>query len=105
MEDISPEKRRQYLSVVLEESDRMAKLTNDLLEASQLESRPMVRAPVDMDHLIKQVLSYFAVPARQKGVNISSDIQDITLIRPSCFPVGKCPWTVSGTEGIWRNSS
>ena len=80
MEDISPEKRRQYLSVVLEESDRMARLTNDLLEASQLESRPMVRAPVDMNQLIKQVLSYFAVPARQKGVNISSDIQDITLI-------------------------
>ena len=80
MEDISPEKRQQYLSVVLEESDRMARLTNDLLEASQLESRPMVRAPVDMDQLIKQVLSYFAVPARQKGVNISSDIQDITLI-------------------------
>lgn len=38
-EDIDPQKREEYLDVVLEESDRMAALVGSLLELSRLGGR------------------------------------------------------------------
>ena len=79
-EDIAPEKRAQYLDVVLSESDRMAALVGHLLELSRLESGGAPkREPVELAPLVREVLSPLALPMEQKNLRLQVELEEVSL--------------------------
>ncbi len=58
-EDIDPAKREQYLSIIMDESDRMAALVGELLDLSRMEAgaEELKRETVDLDGLTRRVFS------------------------------------------------
>lgn len=79
-EDIAPEKREQYLDVVLSESDRMAALVGHLLELSRLESGTAPkRESVALAPLVREVLSPLALPMEQKNLRLQAELEEVSL--------------------------
>lgn len=80
-EDIAPQKRQEYLGIVLEESDRMADLVNRLLELSRLESDvPLERADVELSGLIRAVWKPLQLSAEQKEITLSLQLEELHLM-------------------------
>ncbi len=79
-EDIDPEKREQYLDVVLDENDRMAELVNRLLELSRLESGTSLRREwVELSELVREVWSPLALQLEQKKTALSLKLETVWL--------------------------
>ena len=80
MEDIAPEKRGEYLNIVLEESDRMAELVSGLLELARLESdtKPTMDT-LDLAPILREALGGFAPIADQKGIVLSSEFAEMQI--------------------------
>ncbi|WP_297209936.1 sensor histidine kinase [uncultured Flavonifractor sp.] len=77
-EDIDPEKRGEYLDVVLSETDRMAALTAALLDLARLErGEALNREPLELSALVKGVLDRLALPLAQKGIALSLDLSQV----------------------------
>lgn len=77
-EDIAPEKREQYLDVVLAESDRMAALVGHLLELS----RPQAKGepePVDLTALVREVFAPLTLPLEQKKLRLQLELGEVSL--------------------------
>jgi two-component system sensor histidine kinase VicK len=68
-----PELARSKLEVIADETDRMARLIDDLLELSRLDAQGAVRErrPVDLGLLAARVVERFAERARQKEIAVS----------------------------------
>lgn len=77
-EDIAPEKREQYLDVVLSESDRMAALVGHLLELSRPETRQK-NEPVDLAALVREVWAPLALPLEQKNLQLQLELEEVSL--------------------------
>lgn len=61
MEDIAPEKRADYLSIVLEESDRMSDLVGGLLTLARLDGdNAPAMEPTELVPIVTEVLTAFA---------------------------------------------
>ena len=70
---IPPEMQGKYIDVVINETDRLTKLANGLLDMTQLENGIMLdRSEFDMNELIREVLPTFEGRVEEK--NISFDI-------------------------------
>ena len=71
-----PELARSQLQVVVEETDRMARLIDDLLYLSQLDAQGAVRRRrrFDVGGLCATVLERFRERARQKGVTVALEV-------------------------------
>ncbi len=69
---IPPEMHEKYLQVVLNETDRLTKLTNGLLELNSLNNKGMVLSISDFDinSVIRQICETFDVLCRQKKISI-----------------------------------
>lgn len=69
---IPPELHEKYLQVVLNETERLTKLTNGLLELNSLNNRGMVLAISDFDinSVIRQICETFDVLCREKKISI-----------------------------------
>lgn len=79
-EDILPEKREQYLGIVLEECDRMAELVGRLLEFSRLESGAALhREPLEFAGLIREVLEPLELQLEQKQIRLTADLPELPL--------------------------
>ena len=79
-EDIAPEKREQYLDIVLDESDRMAELVGRLLELSRLESGAALnRETVDLSALIREVWAPLALQLGQKKIALALELEEIQI--------------------------
>ena len=79
-EDILPEKREQYLDIVLEECDRMAELVGRLLEFSRLESGAALhREPLEFAGLIREVLEPLELQLEQKQIRLTADLPELPL--------------------------
>lgn len=77
-EDIAPEKREQYLDIVLDESDRMAELVGRLLELSRLESGAALnRGPVDLSALIREVWTPLVLQLEQKEITLDMELEEL----------------------------
>ncbi len=63
-------------TVIEDESKRMMRLVEELLEFSRLESGQitMVKEPVDLKELLQQCYEIFLMHAEEKGVNLKKDI-------------------------------
>lgn len=79
-EDIAPEKRDQYLDVVLSESDRMATLVGSLLELSRAEAKGAAKKePVDLAALVREVFAPLALPLEQKNLQLQLELEELSL--------------------------
>ena len=79
-EDIAPEKRAQYLDVILDESDRMTELVGRLLELSRLESGAALdRETVDLSALVREVWAPLALQLEQKRITLTLELEEICL--------------------------
>ncbi len=77
-EDIDPEKRGQYLDVVMEESDRMAALVSSLLELSRLESGiPLRLEMVELPALLREAAAPLALPMEQKSIDLVTQLPEV----------------------------
>lgn len=77
-EDIAPEKREQYLDIVLDESDRMAELVGRLLELSRLESGTALnREMVDLAALVREVWAPLSLQLEQKEITLAMELEEI----------------------------
>ena len=77
-EDIAPEKREQYLDIVLDESDRMAELVGRLLELSRLESGASLdRETVDLAALVREVWAPLSLQLEQKEITLALELEEI----------------------------
>ena len=79
-EDIAPEKREQYLDIVLDESDRMAELVGRLLELSRLESGAALnRETVDLTALVREVWAPLTLQLEQKKIALALELEEIQI--------------------------
>ena len=79
-EDILPEKRNSYLEIVLEESDRMADLVNNLLDLARLQSGLSLNiASVELSQLVKDVWNPMALSIEQKRIALSMELENIYI--------------------------
>lgn len=79
-ENIAPEKREQYLDVVLSESDRMAALVGHLLELSrpEVKGKPN-KTPVELAPLVQEVFAPLALPLEQKQLQLQLELEEVSL--------------------------
>lgn len=79
-EDIAPEKRDQYLDVVLSESDRMSALVGSLLELSRAEAKGAAKKePVELAALVREVFAPLALPLEQKHLQLQLELEEVSL--------------------------
>ena len=85
-EDIAPEKRAQYLDVIMDQSDQMAALVSSLLDLSRMKAgkTTFTPGPVALDQVVESVFRTLERPMETAGVAL-----DLNLV----------PCTVSGEEG------
>lgn len=79
-EDIRPEKRAEYLEILLDECDRMSGLVGSLLELSRLESGAALRRePVELSALVREVWEPLALPLEQKQISLTLALEEVRL--------------------------
>ena len=85
-EDIAPEKRSQYLDVIMDQSDQMAALVSSLLDLSRMKAgkTAFTPGPVALDQVVESVFRTLERPMETAGVTLDLDL---------------VPCTVSGEEG------
>ena len=85
-EDIAPEKREEYLDVIMDQSDQMAALVSSLLDLSRMKAGKTHFAPgsVALDRVVGTVFRTLERPMETAGVTLDLDL---------------APCAVSGEEG------
>ncbi len=71
---IPPEMREKYLNIVLNETERLTKLTNSLLTLNNLNTRGMLLDKTDFDihQVIRRIAATFEGSCRQKSISIEA---------------------------------
>ena len=76
-EDIAPEKRGEYLNIILEESDRMAALVGQLLDLSRLERGvPLKRERVDFAALVRASFDRLSLSAGERDLHVTLNLTE-----------------------------
>jgi len=70
-----------FLETIISESDRLVRLSADLLDLSRVESRPVVKIPNDLANLAVEVCVRHATQARDAGVALDVDAKS-PLVAP-----------------------
>ncbi|MBL0387643.1 HAMP domain-containing protein [Tumebacillus sp. ITR2] len=76
-----PEQRQELTQIILDETHRMRRLVNDLLDLAQLESGQfqMSEEELDMANLIRRVGRKFATVSNERGVGLDLHIDESKL--------------------------
>ncbi|EDX85899.1 ATPase, histidine kinase-, DNA gyrase B-, and HSP90-like domain protein [Synechococcus sp. PCC 7335] len=75
-EDLSEQERREFLATANNETDRLTRLVNDVLDLSRLESnRRYEFSAVEVHQPIDQVLRTYQLNAKDKQIELASDIE------------------------------
>jgi two-component system phosphate regulon sensor histidine kinase PhoR len=71
-----PTAARRFVEIVARHAERLARLTEDLLDLSRLESRQwrFELAPVDARQIASQAVELLTLAAREKGLSISAEV-------------------------------
>ena len=71
-----PETQRAFLKIIHDESDRLNRLVNDILELSKIESRraPLVFSPVELAPFVAETVELLAKEAERKNIRIETDV-------------------------------
>ena len=75
---IPPEKEKEYLHIISDESRRLSRLVRRMLEVSQLQSRDLTRtkAPFDVCESMRRVLISMEKKITDRGLDVDADIPD-----------------------------
>jgi two-component system sensor histidine kinase NblS len=75
-EELAEEERSEFLETANRETDRLTRLVNDVLDLSRLESCKLYHFDaVDLVQPIEQTLRTYQLNARDKGIELSQEIQ------------------------------
>ena len=76
--------RENFLQIMQNQTERMARLIDDLLSLSRLEMRTYVRptSPVDLRAVLQQVIETMGHMARESGVEIEASLGDAPVTIP-----------------------
>lgn len=75
-EDLEIEQRKEFLSTVNHETDRLTRLVNDVLDLSKLESGRIYNLDgVDLSQAIEQTLRTYQLNAKDKGIEIFQEVE------------------------------
>jgi two-component system phosphate regulon sensor histidine kinase PhoR len=71
-----PGQARRFVEMIARNAERLARLTNDLLDLSRIESRqwPVRLEPVSVEAVARRALEVCAEPARRKRIEVSLDV-------------------------------
>lgn len=76
-DELSEEEQKDFLATANNETDRLTRLVNDVLDLSRLESnRNYQFDAVDVGQAIDQTLRSYRLNAKDKGIEISGELQD-----------------------------
>jgi two-component system phosphate regulon sensor histidine kinase PhoR len=72
----SAETARPFVEIIARHTERLARLSNDLLDLSRIESRqwPIELEAVDVGPLVNQVTALFAEAARARGLTLRAEV-------------------------------
>lgn len=74
---IPPEREKEYLHIISDESRRLSRLVRRMLEVSQLQSRELLRkAPFDVCESMRRVLISLEKKITDRGLDVEADIPD-----------------------------
>nr|WP_275580439.1 ATP-binding protein [Metabacillus iocasae] len=78
----SEEERKQYLSLIRRESERMNRLVKDLLDLAQLETSnyQLMKQPLVFAQLIEETTHSFSLKAKEKNISVSSHLDHDLII-------------------------
>jgi signal transduction histidine kinase len=73
---VSPDQIKQSAQVIYQESERMNRMVQDLLELARLDSgiTPFTQEPVDLSALLHEAIQRFSFHAEKAGISLSSEI-------------------------------
>lgn len=85
MRDIPGEITSENLGVILQETERLSSLVNDLLETSKIQSGNVALhcEPIDLSELLRGILETYTTLTEREGYKISletSDSEDVTIV-------------------------
>ena len=77
-----PETRRAFLQIIHDESERLNRLVNDILELSKIESRraPLHFSPVELGPFIAKTVELLAKEAERKQIRIETEVGDALYV-------------------------
>ena len=80
-EDLSPEQREEYLRIIVEESDRLARLSTNVLELSKLENRQIVSGKTDfyLDEQLRQCILLLEPSWSEKELEILPELEEVRI--------------------------
>jgi len=76
-QDIPPETEEEFLRIIINQSDRMTKIVQDLLELSRYDSGASVIAPEEfsIDQAVRDVYAAIALEARKRGHVLNLELE------------------------------
>ncbi|MGF1495023.1 MAG: ATP-binding protein [Microcoleaceae cyanobacterium] len=75
-EDLTEEQRREFLETANGETDRLARLVNDVLDLSRLESCRLYNfEAIDLVQPVEQTLRTYQLNAKDKGIELSYEVE------------------------------
>ena len=76
-DDLSDRERREFLETANNETDRLTRLVNDVLDLSRLESNRRYQfSALDIHQPIEQTLRTYQLNAKDKGIELIQDIEE-----------------------------
>ncbi len=76
-DQLSDEQRQEFLATANDETDRLTRLVNDVLDLSRLESdRVWQLEPMDLRSAMEQTLRNYRLNAEERGVELALDVPD-----------------------------
>lgn len=82
-----PATARSFVDIISRHAERLARLTQDLLDLSRIETRQWPIAPValELEPLVQHVLELAAASAREKGLRLVQEIPPGLEVRADCI--------------------
>jgi signal transduction histidine kinase len=73
-DELTDSERKKYLEIVLQNTEHLSHLVNDLFELSKLESNPQMISlePVQVAELVQDVSDKFQILAKEKNISINT---------------------------------
>lgn len=78
--EMTEEERKKYLKIIVQESERLSKLSSDTILLSQLESQKILAdtAPYSLDEQLRRCVIMLSNQWSEKNINLVGDIDEVT---------------------------
>lgn len=77
--NLSKEERNEYLDVIINESNRLVRLSESVLMLTRLNSQTVVNEKFLLDEQIRQSMLLFQNACETKNIELSADLEEITV--------------------------